>query len=97
MPENDLLDLIFQCFERFRFWSLKALRKEIPQPEAYLRQTLEKIADLHRSGTFANTWELKPENRKQSSATAEVKATVGQEGADSDSDDEDDIKMEDVL
>ncbi len=100
MPENDLLDLIFACFAKFRFWSLKSLRAEIPQLEAYLRQTLEKIAELHRSGTFANNWELKPENRKQTSATAETTASdVIAEAEDSESDgDEDlDVKMEDVL
>ncbi len=99
MPENDLLDLIFACFMRFRYWSMRALRAAIPQPEIYLRQTLEKVADLHRSGRFANNWELKPENRKNGSATAEVKAEefVDETAADSDSDGEEDIQLEDVV
>ena len=99
MPENDLLDLIFNCFARFRFWSMRALRAEIPQPEIYLRHTLEKVADLHRSGRFANNWELKAENRKDGSATAEVKASeFVAESADTDTDGEDeDIKLEDVV
>ncbi|CAK7214485.1 hypothetical protein SCUCBS95973_002162 [Sporothrix curviconia] len=99
MPENDLLDLIFNCFARFRFWSMRALRAEIPQPEIYLRHTLEKVADLHRSGRFANNWELKSENRKDGSATAEVKASeFVAETADTDTDGEDeDIKLEDVV
>ena len=98
IPENDLLDLIFECFGQFRYWSLKSLRARIPQPEAYLRATLEKVAELHRSGTFANNWELKPENRRQGSATEGVKASdVGHEGSDSDGEDDADTKMEDVL
>ncbi|KAL1901837.1 hypothetical protein Sste5346_001540 [Sporothrix stenoceras] len=99
MPENDLLDLIFNCFARFRFWSMRALRAEIPQPEIYLRHTLEKVADLHRSGRFANNWELKAENRKDGSATAEVKASeYVAETADTDTDgEEEDIKLEDVV
>lgn len=99
MPENDLLDLIFNCFARFRFWSMRALRAEIPQPEIYLRHTLEKVADLHRSGRFANNWELKAENRKDGSATAEVKASeYVAETAETDTDGEDeDIKLEDVV
>ncbi len=101
MPENDLLDLIFACFAKFRFWSLRSLRAEIPQPELYLRQTLEKVAELHRSGTFANNWELKRENRRQTSATAEVKASdviaEAADDSDSDGDDDDEIKMEDVF
>lgn len=99
MPENDLLDLIFNCFARFRFWSMRALRAEIPQPEIYLRHTLEKVADLHRSGRFSNNWELKSENRKDGSASAEVKASeFVAETADTDSDGEDeDIQLEDVV
>ncbi|CAK7236211.1 hypothetical protein SEUCBS140593_009541 [Sporothrix eucalyptigena] len=99
MPENDLLDLIFNCFARFRFWSMRALRAEIPQPEIYLRHTLEKVADLHRSGRFANNWELKSENRKDGSATAEVKASeFVAETADTDTDgEEEDVKLEDVV
>ncbi len=100
MPENDLLDLIFACFQRFRYWSLRSLRAEIPQPEAYLRATLEKVADLHRSGTFANNWELKHENRRQGSATAAVKASdviVEVGDSESDGDDDENVKMEDVL
>ena len=98
MPENVLLDLIFECFSQFRYWSLKSLRARIPQPEAYLRATLEKVAELHRSGTFANNWELKPENRRQGSATEAVKASdVIVEASDSDGEDDADMKMEDVL
>lgn len=100
MPENDLLDLIFACFSEFRYWSMRALRAQIPQPEIYLRQTLEKVADLHRSGKFANHWELKVENRRSDSSMAEVKASefVDEGAAESDSGgEEDDVKMEDVL
>ena len=96
MPENVLLDLIFQSFDQFRYWSLKSLRARIPQPEAYLRATLEKVAELHRSGTFANNWELKPENRRQGSATSAVIASVDGGVSESDGED-DDMKMEDVI
>jgi transcription initiation factor TFIIF subunit beta len=109
MPQNELLDLIFACFRRFQYWSMKALRAELHQPEAYLRETLDKIAEMPKSGRFAMHWTLKPEIKN---------ATGGYEGADDasapmdalaegaedsdmgdvDGEDEDeDVKMEDVL
>ncbi|AEO54442.1 hypothetical protein MYCTH_2297030 [Thermothelomyces thermophilus ATCC 42464] len=98
-PENQLLDAIAKCFSEHKYWSIKAFRGRIPQPEAYLRETLDKVAVLHRSGTFANHWSLKPEYEgilaslpKPADDAAVPKADVP-----SDDEDEEDIKMEDVL
>lgn len=44
---------------------------ELNQPEAYLKQTLEKIAHLVRQGPHAMTWQLKPEARIGAYANAE--------------------------
>jgi len=59
MPKNELLDMLFDCFREYKHWGLKNLRGRLKQPEAYLRETLEGIADLIRQGTYANTWRLK--------------------------------------
>lgn len=98
-PENQLMDAIARCFSEHKFWSIKAFRGRIQQPEAYLRECLDKIAVLHRSGSFANHWSLRPEYQslvaslpKPSEDAAVVKTDVPSE-----EDDEDDIKMEDVL
>jgi transcription initiation factor TFIIF subunit beta len=98
-PENQLLDAIAKCFSEHKYWSIKAFRGKIPQPEAYLRESLDKIAVLHRTGTFANHWSLKPEYQgmvaslpKPADDAAVVKADVL-----SDDEDDEDIKMEDVL
>ena len=61
MPQNELLDLIFQCFREFKYWPFKTLKARLAQPEAYLKQTLEMVAHLVKAGDFAMTWELKPE------------------------------------
>ncbi|KAK0723981.1 transcription initiation factor IIF, beta subunit-domain-containing protein [Apiosordaria backusii] len=96
-PENQLLDAIAECFGRHRFWSIKAFRNEIPQPEVYLRETLEKIAVLHRSGRFANHWQLRDEYQGMLK-TAQPQDDAAAPAADIISDDEDeDMKMEDVL
>ncbi|MCJ1288316.1 hypothetical protein MMC26_007671 [Xylographa opegraphella] len=61
MPQNELVDLILDCFKRYNYWPLKSLKAEVNQPEAYLKQTLEKVAHLVRQGTHAMTWQLKQE------------------------------------
>lgn len=86
---------------------MKSFRAELKQPEAYLRETLEKIAVLAKSGKFATHWSLKPENQVEMYASVdEVAPTVpgGLDGvddsdvADLDGDDDDeDIKFEDVV
>lgn len=90
IPENELLDRIFQCFSQYNYWSMKALKAAIPQPEVYLRATLEKVANLNKTGRFANQWSLRDGFR----ATNE--AAPDENFEDDDDEDEDDVKMEDV-
>ncbi|KAK4243240.1 transcription initiation factor IIF, beta subunit-domain-containing protein [Corynascus novoguineensis] len=98
-PENQLLDAIAKCFSEHKYWSIKAFRGRIPQPEAYLRETLDKVAVLHRSGTFANHWSLKPEYEGILASLPKPADDAAVPKADIPSDDEEDedIKMEDVI
>lgn len=76
---------------------MKVLRQELQQPEAYLRETLDKIAILHKSGPFATNWGLKPENKQENYAAPETLAQAVPGADDMDEDDEDvDMKFEDV-
>lgn len=61
MPRNELLDLLFSLFDRYKHWSLKRLREETQQPYAYLREVLLSIADQHHNGPYAGSWSLKRE------------------------------------
>ena len=106
MPENELLDLIFMCFKRYNYWSLKALKAELKQPEQYLKDTLEKVAELVKAGRFAMNWTLKPENKAGLNVGNEQEAPIAANGFDEsdmdamgsgDDEDEDNMKMEDVL
>lgn len=109
MPQNELLDRIFSCFRRYNFWSMKALRAELQQPEVYLRETLDKVADMPKSGRFAMHWTLKPEFKNATYAGADDGSAPttagGMDGVDDsdladldgEDDDDDEIKMEDVL
>ncbi len=96
MPQNELLDKLFQCFRRYKFWSMKSLRQELQQPEAYLRQTLEMIADMPKSGRFAMRWTLKPDWAADKGGATTDTAAPGAEGGASDLDEEDDDDDEDV-
>ncbi|KAH7270220.1 transcription initiation factor IIF, beta subunit-domain-containing protein [Fusarium redolens] len=91
IPENQLLDLIFECFRQYQYWSVKALRQKLQQPEQYLRQVLEKIAVLNKSGRFANQYCLSDAYRDKGGAEAQEAA------AETVDDDDDDAEMEDVL
>ena len=72
MPQNELLDRIYDCFKRYNYWPLKSLKAELNQPEAYLKQTLELVAHLVRQGTHAMTWQLKPESKIGAYAGSEL-------------------------
>lgn len=61
MPRNELLDLLFSLFDRYKHWSLKRLREETQQPYVYLREVLSTIADQHHNGPYAGSWSLKRE------------------------------------
>ncbi|TAQ91543.1 hypothetical protein B7494_g170 [Chlorociboria aeruginascens] len=108
MPQNELLDKIFNCFRKYNYWSMKALRAELQQPEQYLRETLEKVAVLAKSGRFATQWSLKQENKLANyEAIGDEVAPVGINGMDGaedsdmgdvdDDDDDEDVKFEDVV
>ncbi|KAK0392453.1 hypothetical protein NLU13_1948 [Sarocladium strictum] len=91
IPENELIDLFWKCFGEYQFWSMKALRQRLQQPENYIRQVLNdrEIAVLHKSGPFANHYELTDQYKSgihaQKSAAAE------------EDDDDEGEEMEDVM
>lgn len=108
IDQDQMYDALYRCFRRYKYWSLKALRNELQQPEAYIKSSLETVANLIRSGDFATQWVLKPEYAptakvdpdevKQESAVVE---SAGEDATDmgtgDELDDDDDLaEMEDV-
>ncbi|KAM3532032.1 hypothetical protein NHJ13051_000408 [Beauveria bassiana] len=94
IPKNQLLDLIFDCFRQYQYWSMKALRQRTQQPDSYLRQVLEEVAVLNKSGPFANHYCLSEAYRDK--AGNESREAAAAEAAD-DGDDDEPEEMEDVL
>ncbi|KAI1269261.1 transcription initiation factor IIF, beta subunit-domain-containing protein [Xylariaceae sp. FL1019] len=92
LDQTELRDRMFECFEKHTYWQLKAFKQQLNQPEAWLREQLDVLAVLHKTGPFANHWELKAEYKRASVQPAEDAAATP-EGVDSDGDED----MEDVL
>lgn len=98
MPKKDLLDLLFRLFEEYEYWSMKGLKERTRQPESYLKESLESIANLIKKGPYTSKYNLKPEYRRL--RDAERAARLGIElddNKDDDKDEDDDIEMEDVV
>ncbi|KAJ5528190.1 hypothetical protein N7504_011324 [Penicillium tannophilum] len=70
IAQNELLDKIFQCFRQYKYWPFRALKQRLQQPEAYLKQTLEMVAHLIKSGDHSMTWQLKPEAQEENYAAS---------------------------
>lgn len=107
MDQEQLYDAVYKCFGRYRYWRLSAFRKELHQPEAFIKSTLDRVANLVRTGDFAGCYVLKPEyvhmmsidqsQVKEESANIESAAEDGTDGGTGDELDDDDIvEMEDV-
>src|SRR5271169_4267129 len=43
IPKNELLDLLFKCFQEYAYWSLKGLREYVKQPEVPSRDEIEML------------------------------------------------------
>lgn len=101
VSEEELLDLLHDCFKEYRYWSLRALKQRLRQPEAFIKGTLEKIASLNRSGSFSGQYRLRPEYESTLSGMDAVKEEgareedVDEEEIDEDeAEDFEDVKME---
>lgn len=92
IPKNQLLDLIFECFREFQYWPMKALRQRTQQPDSYLRQVLEEVAVLIKSGRFANNYTLSDAYRDMGGNEAKEAAAEAEDG-----DDDEGEEMEDVI
>ena len=91
MPQNELIDMLHSMFDDYKYWSMKAIKAKVKQPEAYLKETLPKIAELVKSGYFASNWKRQEMFARASRHDASGDVTVKPEEED------DDEEMEDVV
>lgn len=69
MPRNQLLDALFTLFRESPRWSIRPLRDKTQQPEVYLKEVLQEIAMLHKSGEHNGLWELKDVFKEEGSVS----------------------------
>lgn len=100
MPQDQLLDEIGKCFQQFKYWRLKSLKQTLRQPEAYLKETLQKIAELVKTGPFANTWTLTPSMSRTlvgSNSTSKEEAAPEADAEDEEEEDGDEEEVEEEM
>ncbi|KAI5850356.1 transcription initiation factor IIF, beta subunit [Morchella snyderi] len=56
---------LFDLFEDYEYYSIKLLVEKLDQPEAYLREILEDIAEYTVRGDYAGKWCLKSEYKRK--------------------------------
>ncbi|KAJ9106275.1 hypothetical protein QFC21_001420 [Naganishia friedmannii] len=61
MGKQTLIDTLFEEFSRFKFWSMRALKERLRQPEAWLRECLMEVAQQEQEGPYKSLWTLKPQ------------------------------------
>jgi transcription initiation factor TFIIF subunit beta len=101
MSQTELYDAIHRAFSEYKYWSLKALRQRLHQPEDFIRKSLENIGTLIRSGDFAMQYVLNPEyaaslDIKDDNVIAEAGMAESGDSDSGDDGDDDDMEMEDV-
>ena len=99
MPKKDLLDLLFRLFEEYEYWSMKGLKERTRQPESYLKESLDSIANLIKKGPYTSKYNLKPEYRRLRDAerAARLGLDVNEGDEKDDEEDDEDMDMEDVV
>lgn len=97
MDKQRLLDILFQLFEEYEYWSMKGLKERTRQPETYLKESLESIANLIKKGPYTSKYNLKPEYRRLRDAERAARLGTNLDEDEEKKDDDDDVEMEDVI
>ncbi|KAG5438073.1 hypothetical protein PCANB_000420 [Pneumocystis canis] len=76
LPRNELLDILFKCFDDYDYYSMKTLKEITKQPETYLKEVLESIAVLLKKGPYIMKWTLKTEYKNRNYLSSSEKKTI---------------------
>lgn len=52
MAKQNLIDTLFDEFGRYKYWSIRALRERLMQPEAWLKECLLEVAEQEQDGPY---------------------------------------------
>lgn len=56
ISRSELIDILHSCFDDYEYWAMKSLKAKTKQPENFLRETLQELAVLVKSGPYASMW-----------------------------------------
>ena len=90
------MDRLFHLFVDKPYWSITGLREELKQPDAWLREVLQDIAEMVAAGVYKGNWKLKPEYEGMDGIKGD-KGDEEEEEEDDEDDDEDEEEMEEVI
>ncbi|KAJ3008040.1 hypothetical protein HKX48_008805 [Thoreauomyces humboldtii] len=69
MEKQELINLIFTCFEKYAHWGFKGLLERTDQPQSWLKEVLNEVAFLNKRGPYMGLYELKAEFKGSASAS----------------------------
>eukprot|EP01027_Heterolobosea_sp_BB2_P006810 GEZU01010227.1.p1 GENE.GEZU01010227.1~~GEZU01010227.1.p1 ORF type:complete len:295 (+),score=65.89 GEZU01010227.1:69-953(+) len=84
IEKDELENMLFKAFESKQYWSLKELTEYTSQPVTFLKEILNELCILHKSGKHKSKYELKPEYQTKQHPPEEQQedsATGGDAGA----------------
>lgn len=84
---------MFNHFSQHEYWSMKGFREVTNQPEAYLKEVLDDIAVMNKSGPYTGKWSLRDEFKRNNPAVA---GGGDVNFIEIDDDEDDDMELEDV-
>lgn len=94
VAREEVVDMLHSAFDEYQYWPLKALKVRTKQPESYLKDILQEVAVLVKSGPFASTYQRQPFfNAARNVSQMQQGAAPEPEGTDESDGDE----MEDVV
>jgi len=63
LEKQQLMELLFQAFEKHQYYKLVDLARITHQPSTYVKDVLQEIGKYNTGPTNRYTWELRPEYR----------------------------------
>ena len=92
IDSTSLITKLFSLFQQYKVWAFKDVHARINQPNEWLRECLEQIAILHKTGDFTGRYVLRDEYQKDPSSfdpnKVEIKAQPDLEMAQAEEDGE---------
>ncbi|CAO1439022.1 unnamed protein product [Diamesa tonsa] len=89
VDKSQVLDMLFNAFEKHQYYNIKDLVKFTNQPISYLKEILKEVCEYNMKNPHKNMWELKKEYRHYKVTKEEGDGEAGGTAAGNNSDSDD--------